>query len=167
MPRTEDLESTVDRVLAELDYAPVRTRIVGGGRPTIQVMAERRDGTALSIEDCTAISRALSPALDAVDPLPGAYRLEVSSAGIDRPLVRRADFERFVGAPAEVTTKAPIEGRRRFRGRLAGVAEDRVVLDCEQGLAHVPLAAVAEARLAITRELLARKTRPGAPPGRG
>lgn len=158
MPRRNDLEDVVSRVLAELGYALIRTRIMGKVRLTVQVMAERGDGSTLTIEDCAVISRALSPALDAVDPVPGNYTLEVSSAGIDRPLTRRADFERFVGSTAEVTTSELIGGRRRFRGRLVEVADDQVAIDCEDGLARVPLAAVAEARLAITRELLAPKS---------
>ncbi len=123
-------------------------------------MAERGDGSPLQIADCAAISRALSPVLDQADPLPGSYALEVSSAGIDRPLTRRADFERFVGSPAEITTSEPIDGRRRFRGRLVEVADDQVAIDCESGLAKVPLALVADARLAITRELLATPKAP-------
>lgn len=150
----------VSRVVTELGFTPIRTRITGRLRPTLQVMAERADGTPLTIDDCATISRTLSAAFELDDPMPGPYQLEVSSAGIDRPLVTRADFERFVGSSAEVTTVVPIDGRRRFKGRIAGVAEDRLAIDCEAGLAEVPLAAVADARLVIAREILAKPRPP-------
>jgi ribosome maturation factor RimP len=112
-------------VLAGLDYRLVRVRISGSAGCTVQIMAERPDGT-LSIEDCEAVSRALSPVLDVADPIEGSYQLEISSPGIDRPLVRHSDFDRYAGHVAQVEMTVPVEGRRRFRGLLLGTEGDAV-----------------------------------------
>src|SRR5580700_1095961 len=114
-------------VLAELGYRLVRVRISGFAGGTVQIMAERPDG-AMAIEDCEIASRALSPVLDVADPIETAYRLEISSPGIDRPLVRRSDFERYAGHVAHVEMQVPVEGRRRFRGELLGTDGDSVRL---------------------------------------
>src|SRR5499426_2169855 len=106
--------------LVGIGYRLVRVKISGLDGCTVQIMAERPDGT-MTVEDCEAVSRALSPVLDVADPIDRAYRLEVSSPGMDRPLVRRSDFERFVGHRLKVEMAAAIEGRRRFRGVLLGV----------------------------------------------
>src|SRR5690349_24564114 len=106
-------------VLEELGYRLVRVRVSGSDGCTVQVMAERPDGS-MQIEDCEAASRALSPVLDAADPIERAYRLEVSSPGIDRPLVRRSDFDRYAGHVARIEMAVAIDGRRRFRGVLIG-----------------------------------------------
>src|SRR2546429_2961238 len=108
-------------VLQGMGYRLVRIKISGEAGCTVQIMAERPDGT-MQIEDCEAISRALSPVLDVADPIDRAYRLEISSPGIDRPLVRRSDFERYAGHLVKVEMAVAIAGRRRFRGRLLGVA---------------------------------------------
>src|SRR5213596_322768 len=99
--------------LAGIGYRLVRVKIFGADGCTVQIMAERPDGTML-IEDCEAASRALSPVLDVADPVPSAYRLEMSSPGLDRPLVRRSDFERGIGQVAKIETLMPIDGRKRF-----------------------------------------------------
>src|ERR1700684_3888045 len=104
-------------VLAELGYRLVRVRISGSAGCTVQIMAERPDGT-LGIEDCEAVSRALSPVLDVADPIESAYQLEISSPGIDRPLVRHSDFDRHAGHVAQVEMTVPVDGRRSFRGQL-------------------------------------------------
>src|SRR5512138_912466 len=106
-------------VLQGMGYRLVRIKISGEAGCTVQIMAERPDGT-MQIEDCEAISRALSPVLDVADPIDRAYRLEISSPGIDRPLVRRSDFERYAGHVARIETTLPIQGRKRFRGTLMG-----------------------------------------------
>src|SRR5271168_5004814 len=106
-------------VLAGLGYRLVRVRVSGFAGCTVQIMAERPDGS-MKIEDCEVASRALSPVLDVTDPIEGAYQLEVSSPGIDRPLVRRSDFDRYAGHVAQVEMQVLIDGRRRFRGELAG-----------------------------------------------
>src|SRR5215813_11572073 len=109
----------VEPVLEALGYRLVRVRVSGADGCTVQVMAERADGT-MTIEDCEACSRALSPVLDTTDPIDRAYRLELSSPGIDRPLVRQSDFERYAGHEIKVEMATTIEGRRRFRGQLLG-----------------------------------------------
>src|ERR671923_1895341 len=110
-------------VLAGIGYRLVRVKISGLDGCTVQIMAERPDGT-MTVEDCEAVSRALSPVLDVADPVDRAYRLEISSPGIDRPLVRRSDFARYAGHVAKVEMAMPIDGRRRFRGVLLGVEGD-------------------------------------------
>src|SRR4029077_7835476 len=107
-------------VLADLGYRLVRVRISGAEGCTVQIMAERPDGT-MTIADCEAASRALSPVFDAEDPIDSEYRLEVSSPGIDRPLGRRSDFERHAGHEGTITMRARLDGRKRFRGILTGV----------------------------------------------
>jgi ribosome maturation factor RimP len=153
-------------VLQQLGYRLVRIRISGEAGCTVQIMAERPDGS-MQIEDCEAISRALSPVLDIADPIDRAYRLEISSPGIDRPLVRRSDFERFAGHLAKIEMAVAHDGRKRFRGILAGVDGDRVRLrrdDAPAGTeAEVALVMedIADARLVLTDELIAESMRRG------
>jgi ribosome maturation factor RimP len=109
-------------VLLELGFRVVRVRVSSSAGCTVQVMAERPDGS-MSIEECETASRALSPVLDAADPIDRAYRLEMSSPGLDRPLVRRSDFERHTGQLVKIELEAPHQGRRRFRGILVGVED--------------------------------------------
>jgi ribosome maturation factor RimP len=117
--RAARVAALAEPVLASLGYRLVRVRISGFAGCTVQIMAERPDGT-MTIEGCEAVSRALSPVLDVADPIEGSYQLEISSPGIDRPLVRRSDFERYAGHLAHVEMQTPVDGRRRFRGELAG-----------------------------------------------
>ena len=119
--RAARVAALAEPVLAALGYRLVRVRVSGFAGCTVQIMAERPDGT-MTIEDCEAASRALSPVLDVTDPIEGSYRLEISSPGIDRPLVRRSDFDRYAGQVAQVEMQVPIDGRRRFRGELTGTA---------------------------------------------
>ena len=114
-------------VLQGMGYRLVRIKISGEVGCTVQIMAERPDGTML-IEDCEAISRALSPVLDVADPIEKAYRLEISSPGIDRPLVRRSDFERYAGHLVKIEMAVAHQGRKRFRGKLEGVEGDAIRL---------------------------------------
>ena len=149
------VEDLLAPALDALGYAIVRVQFGTGRRATLQIMAERRDGAAMSVEDCAQLSRAASALLDVEDPITGAYDLEVSSPGIDRPLTRLHDFERFAGFEAKLETGRPIAGRKRFRGRLLGLAEGAVRLkegDTEHAL---PLADIAKAKLVLTDELLA------------
>src|SRR5271156_3972795 len=113
--RAARIAALAEPVLASLGYRLVRGRISGSAGCTVQIMAERPDGT-MSVEGCGAISRALSPVLDVADPIEGAYQLEISSPGIDRPLVRRSDFDRYAGSVAQIEMQTPIDGRKRFRG---------------------------------------------------
>jgi ribosome maturation factor RimP len=109
----------------------------------------------MTVEDCAEISRTVSALLDVADPIVGAYTLEVSSPGIDRPLIRREDFARFAGFEAKIELNAPQDGRRRFRGKLLGVEGDAVRLLVDDAPVALPLAAVARAKLVLTDALLA------------
>src|SRR5215510_8511138 len=114
------IAAIAEPVLTGLGYRLVRVRLSGLAGCTVQVMAERSDGS-MTIEDCEAVSRALSPVLDVADPVDRAYRLEISSPGMDRPLVRRSDFERYAGNHVRVEMAVAVDGRRRFRGVLTGI----------------------------------------------
>jgi ribosome maturation factor RimP len=147
-------------VLQGMGYRLVRIKISGESGCTVQIMAERPDGS-MQIEDCEAISKALSPVLDVADPIDRAYRLEISSPGIDRPLVRRSDFERYAGHLVKIEMAVAHQGRKRFRGKLEGVEGDAVRLhrdDTRAGEdADVTLVMedIADARLVLTDELIA------------
>ena len=153
-------------VLQGMGYRLVRIKISGESGCTVQIMAERPDGSML-IDDCEAISRALSPVLDVADPIDRAYRLEISSPGIDRPLVRRSDFERYAGHLVKIEMAVAHQGRKRFRGTLGGVEGDAVRLrrdDARAGEdADVALVMedIADARLVLTDELIAESMRRG------
>jgi ribosome maturation factor RimP len=146
----------------------VRVRVSGNAGCTVQVMAERPDGS-MTIEECEAASRALSPVLDAADPIDQAYRLEISSPGLDRPLVRRSDFERHAGQLVKIELEAPHQGRRRFRGTLVGVEDTgaRVRIDETKDGATaesefvLPFDDMSDAKLVLTDELIAAALRRG------
>jgi ribosome maturation factor RimP len=150
-------------VLASLGYRLVRVRVSGFAGCTVQIMAERPDGL-MAIEDCEAASRALSPVLDVADPIENSYRLEISSPGIDRPLVRRSDFDRYAGNVAQVETLVPIDGRRRFRGQLDGTQGECVRLrggDAATEPAEILLRIddIMEAKLVLTDALISEALR--------
>jgi len=156
------LQALVTPTLEDMGYQLVRLLLMGKQRRILQVMAERRDGEPIAVEDCEAISRALSAVLDVEDPIRGAYDLEVSSPGVDRPLTRREDFERFAGFEVRLEADMSVGGRRRVKGRLKGVTEDDVVVlaAAEPGPDgavdwHVPLTALVKAKLVLTDELIA------------
>ena len=151
---TGKIEAMIAPSLEAMGYRVVRVAVTGGRRATLQIMAERTDDQAMRVEDCTEISRMVSALLDVADPIAGAYLLEVSSPGIDRPLVRREDFARFAGFEAKVELNAPVDGRKRFRGRLLGVEGDAVRLLVDAAPVTLPIAAVARAKLVLTDELL-------------
>jgi ribosome maturation factor RimP len=150
-----DVAQLVAPTLDAMGYDLVRVKMSHGIRPALQIMAERRDGTGTTIDDCAKISRAVSTVLDVEEPLAGAYSLEVSSPGIDRPLVQSGDFARFKGHLAKITTRRPIDGRKRFRGRLLGVAESLVVIEVEDEPREIPLDNIISAKLELTDELIA------------
>ena len=151
-------------VLNGLGLRLVRVRISGAAGCTVQIMAERPDGS-IAIEDCETASRALSPVFDTADPIDRAYRLEISSPGIDRPLVRRSDFDRYAGHVAHIEMLAPIDGRRRFRGELLGTQDESVRLRrtdpaaAETPEVLLPINDMAEARLVLTDVLIAEALR--------
>ncbi len=155
MTDTAKIEEMIAPSLEAMGYRLVRVAMTGGRRATLQVMAERIDDQAMTVEDCAEISRTVSALLDVADPIAGAYTLEVSSPGIDRPLVRREDFDRFAGFEAKVELGQAIEGRRRFRGKLLGVEGEAVRLLVDAAPVDLPLAQVARAKLVLTDELLA------------
>ena len=162
--RAARVAALVEPVLAELGYRLVRVHISGLAGCTVQIMAERPDGT-MTVEDCEAASRALSPVLDAADPIEGSYRLEISSPGIDRPLVRRSDFDRYAGHEAHVEMLAPVGGRRRFRGELNGTEGECVRLRSSDAAAPegadvlLRIDDMMEARLVLTDALVSESLR--------
>ncbi|MFI4988446.1 MAG: ribosome maturation factor RimP [Alphaproteobacteria bacterium] len=154
-----ELQRRIERILAPsleaMGYEIVRVQLSGSRSPTLQVMVERVNGTPVTLDDCTAISRSASALLDVEEPLQGSYTLEVSSPGIDRPLVREKDFERFAGCEAKIETAAPLMGRRRFRGKLLGLAEGKVRIALSDGAVELPFDTIVKARLVLTDDLLA------------
>ena len=153
-------------VIAGMGYWLVRIRVSGAEGCTVQVMAEKPDGT-MTIEDCEEISRALSPVLDVADPVDRAYRLEISSPGMDRPLVRKSDFERHCGHLAKIEMTVPVDGRKRFRGVLLGVDGDGMRLRRDDAGADenaevlLPIGDMTEAKLVLTDDLIAEALRRG------
>lgn len=149
----------IEPVLNSMGYRLVRVRITGLNGLTLQVMAERADGT-MTVEDCEAVSHAISPILDIEDPIDKAYNLEVSSPGIDRPMVRRSDFVRWKGHLVKCETSVIVAGHKRFRGTIADVDETGFALDRDQPPADepktvtIPFAALAEAKLILTDDLI-------------
>ncbi len=155
---TVRIETLIAPSLEAMGYRLVRVAVTGGRRAQVlQVMAERIDDRPMSVDDCTEVTHTVSALLDVEDPIEQSYVLEVSSPGIDRPLVRREDYERFKGHEAKLELAVPINGRRRFRGRLAGIDADQVRLDLGAEVVALPLTRIQRAKLVITDELLARQ----------
>ncbi len=144
----------VEPTATELGYRLVRVRVMGLRRKRMQIMAERISDGYMGIADCSRLSRAVSPILDEADPLKGDYDLEMSSPGIDRPLMRIEDFERFSGYEAKLETAGMIDGRKRFKGVLAGVDGETIRITLEEGEARIPFSALADARLVLTDRLI-------------
>jgi len=139
-----------------LGFELVRVAMYGGkSDPTLQVMAERPDTRQLDLTDCEALSRRVSEVLDAADPIEEAYRLEVSSPGIDRPLTRLKDYQDWAGFDARIRLAAPLDGRKQFDARLAGVEDDIVTVDAPKvGALRIPFAQIASAKLLLTDALI-------------
>jgi ribosome maturation factor RimP len=152
-----EIAALIEPTLNDLGFRVVRVTISGRNGTTVQIMAERPDGT-MTVEDCADVSRQLSPLLDAHDPIAGHYTLEISSPGIDRPLARASDFMAWAGHEARIESKELVGGRRRFRGTLKGLAGNDVQLEvpADQGGPEVtlPISLIAEARLVLTDELI-------------
>lgn len=146
-------------VLAASGFRLVRVRLSGQNGLTLQIMAEREDGS-MDVDGCEEVSRAVSPALDVEDPIDKAYHLEISSPGIDRPLVRRGDFVAATGHLARMETTLPVSGRKRFRGRIVAADEDSVTIERDQAAygeeptVRIPFDALADARLILTDDLI-------------
>ena len=153
---TARMETLIAPSLEAMGYRLVRVAVTGGRRAQVlQVMAERIDDKPMSVDDCTQVTHTVSALLDVEDPIEHAYVLEVSSPGIDRPLVRREDYERFCGHEAKLELATPIDGRRRFRGKLLGLEADRVRVSLGNEVVELPLARIQRAKLVLTDELLA------------
>ena len=153
-----EIAGLAEPVLTDLGFRLVRVVISGRDGATVQIMAERPDGS-ITVEECAEISRRLSPVLDVHDPIRGQYTLEVSSPGIDRPLVRPSDFETWAGYEAKIEMKELISGRKRFRGVLEGIEGDEVRIEVEfedlgRQVVGLPIGLVGEARLVLTDELI-------------
>jgi len=145
-----------------MGFELVLVRVMGKERRTLQVMAEPIDrDRQMTVDDCAEISHAISAVLDVADPIAGAYALEVSSPGLDRPLVRPTDFARFAGEEVRLETGLPIEGRKRFTGTLRGLEGDDVLLESGGEVLRLPLPQVSKARLVLTDALLKRHAAAG------
>ncbi len=151
--QTDKIVQLIEPTLADLGFEVVRVAFVG--ERTLQVMVDRADGAQVVVDDCAAASRAVSAVLDVADPIPGKYTLEVSSPGIDRPLTRAHDFSRFAGHQVKVELRDAIEGRKRYRGRLLGLAGAGIRLACDDAEVELPLEDVRRAKLVLTDELVA------------
>jgi len=147
------LEPILAPAIEAAGYRLVRLRLMGGKTKTLQIMAERPDGT-MNVEDCARLSRALLDFLEREDPLEGDYELEVSSPGIDRPLTRLMDFARYAGHEVKVELTVPVEGRRRFRGLLLGLEGNDIAIESQGARMHFPFRAIAEAKLVLTDKLI-------------
>ena len=141
--------------LADIGYEVVRVMTIGAEHTTLQIMAERLDEDTMTVEDCASISRTVSAIFDVEDPIIGAYTLEVSSPGLDRPLVRKKDFERYSGLEAKIELHQALNGQRRYSGILAGYADGVVTIVTENGATNLPFEKIDKAKLIITDDLLA------------
>ena len=158
------IAAAIGPTLDGLGFELVRVTVLGRERPTVQVMADRADGRQIDVHDCETITHAIGAVLDVDDPLPGAWNLEVSSAGIDRPLTRVKDWVRFAGHQARVEMLAPVEGRRRFVGVVLGADESAARLRLEDGAeVSLPLADLRRAKLVLTDALIAATATPTVP----
>lgn len=148
------IERLIAPSLEAMGYSVVRVRFIGGQRPTLQIMAERTADGSMNVDDCAEVSGVVSALLDVEDPIPGSYALEVSSPGLDRPLVRAADFDRFAGYEVKVEMAQPIDGRKRFRGRLLGRRDDAARIALDDSEVELPIAGIASAKLVVTAEMI-------------
>lgn len=148
----------IEPVLADMGFELVRAQFSGSDhRAKLQIMAEPMDGRMMNVEDCEAISRRLSAVLDVADPIKGAYNLEISSPGLDRPLTRLKDFERFAGEEAKIEMKMPVDGRKHFKGHLGGLDGENILCVLEEGQSvALPFAYIFKAKLVLTEQLMRR-----------
>ena len=164
-PRLPARVATVaEPVIEQLGYRLVRVKVSAAEGCTVQIMAERPDGS-MTVEDCELISRALSPVLDVADPIDRAYRLEISSPGIDRPLVRKSDFDRYAGHLVKIEMEVPVNGRKRFRGEISGTEGEAARIrrddaaEGEEADVLLPIEEMSEAKLVLTDDLVAQALR--------
>jgi ribosome maturation factor RimP len=165
LPLHTGLEARVAAIvaptLAGMGYELVRVAIIGRERPTVQIMADRADGAMIAVEDCEAISRAVGAVLDVEDPIPGRWELEVSSAGIDRPLTRRKDWNRFAGHLARAELAVPLDGRKRFSGIVLGADAGHARMRLDDGTdVALPWDDLRRAKLVLTDALIEATANP-------
>jgi len=149
----QHLEPVFEPVIEQAGFKLVRLRIMGSAQKTLQIMAERPDGS-MDVEGCSTLSHVLLDFIEQQDPIEGEYEIEVSSPGIDRPLTRLTDFSRWKGHEAKIELTAPQDGRKRFRGKLEGLDGQDVVIALPEGRAQVPFRAILEAKLVLTNKLI-------------
>lgn len=149
----ERVAQIITPVIVDMGFELVRIRIMGGEMKTLQIMADKPQG-GIEVDDCADISNAVSAVLDVEDPISDAYNLEVSSPGIDRPLTRLKDFEMFEGYEAKLETHDMIDGRRRFKGELAGVEGTEVLINVEEGTIGLEFDWLSDAKLVLTDDLI-------------
>lgn len=153
------IASIIEPVIVAMGFRLVRARLSGQNGLTLQIMAERNDGT-MTVQDCEELSMAISPVLDVEDPIDKAYHLEVSSPGIDRPMVRKSDFEKWTGHVVKVETSVPVDNRKRFRGKILSTSPEGFVLERDQPangealVVAIPYVTLSEAKLILTDELI-------------
>lgn len=147
------LQDLIEPVVKKEGYELVRVMTIGQANPTLQVMIDTLDGRDVTVDDCAKVSRALSDMLDEKDPIENRYSLEVSSPGLDRPLTKLEHFERFLGYDIKLETEEKVENRKRFKGKIAKVADQNVILSAEDAEYTIPFATISKAKLVITDEL--------------
>ena len=163
-PLEQRLTAMIEPALTFMGYELVRVAVLGKERPTVQVMADRIDGSQITVDDCEAISHQISAMIDVEDPIPGAWNLEVSSAGIDRPLTRVKDWNRFSGHLARAETQFPVDGRKRFSGVVLGADDTAARMRLDDGTeAALPLTMIRRAKLVLTDALIAATAEPPKP----
>ena len=156
MQKKHHLQNMIEPIVEELDYELVRIITIGNVNPTLQIMIERPDREPVIVDDCAKVSRAISKVMDEKDPISGKYTLEVSSPGLDRPLVKLENFERFAGLEAKIETDTEVEKRKRFKGRIIEVDNnDNVIVEMEGQTYPIPYDAITKAKLVLNDELLA------------
>lgn len=156
MSEVEIIERLIAPSLADMGFRVVRVSFGGGGRPTLQIMAEPSNGSPMSVEHCADISRVVSAILDVEDPIQTAYMLEVTSPGIDRPLITRDDYRRFAGFEAKLELRQSVDGRKRFNGRIQPINDqDTVTIATETGPVALPFDDIVKAKLVLTDDLIA------------
>ena len=149
----DKISDIIEATVESLGFELIRVTYGGGRKPTLQIMAERPDGT-MNVDDCATLSREVSLLLDVEDPLPEEYLLEVSSPGIDRPLTRAKDFERWIGFDAKIELNEQLDGRRRFRGKMLKFDGEIISISTDEGDFDLAYADVSKAKLLLTDELL-------------
>ena len=153
-PMDRRIADIIEPIVKSMGFELVRVRLMGGDTATLQIMAEKPDGS-MEVDDCANLSRALSAHLDVEDPIESEYHLEVSSPGIDRPLTRLVDFERWAGWKAKLETAEKIDGRGRFKGELRGVEDGEILIEITEGVIGLSFEMLADAKLIMTDELIA------------